>query len=82
MCADRLGPGVLFSTSPGERVNGYDYVCNLRQYALEPLSEQLTVRMWNEITRAVILFEPRIELEDVLFEGGDECEYLISLSLF
>ena len=59
---------VLFSTSPGERVNRYDYGCNLRQYAFEPLSEQLTVRMRNEISHAVMLFEPRIELEDVSFE--------------
>ena len=59
---------VLFSTSPGERVNRYDYGCNLRQYAFEPMSEQLTVRMRNEISRAVILYEPRIELEDVSFE--------------
>lgn len=63
---------VLFSTSPGERVNRYDYGCNLRQYAFEPLSEQLTVRIRNEISRAVILYEPRIELEDVSFEEQPE----------
>ncbi len=63
---------VLFSTSPGERVNRYDYGCNLRRYAFEPLSEQLTVRMRNEISRAVILYEPRIELEDVSFEEQPE----------
>lgn len=63
---------VLFSTSPGERVNRYDYGCNLRQYAFEPLSEQLMVRMRNEISRAVILYEPRIELEDVSFEEQPE----------
>ena len=63
---------VLFSTSPGERVSRYDYGCDLRQYAFEPLSEQLTVRMRNEISRAVILFEPRIELEDVSLEEQPE----------
>lgn len=63
---------VLFSTSPGERVNRYDYGCNLHQYAFEPQSEQLTVRMRNEISRAVILYEPRIELEDVSFEEQPE----------
>lgn len=63
---------VLFSTSPGERVNRYDYGCNLRQYAFEPQSEQLMVRMRNEISRAVILYEPRIELEDVSFEERPE----------
>ena len=63
---------VLFSTSPGERVSRYDYGCDLRQYAFEPLSEQLTIRMRNEITHAVILFEPRIELEDVSFKEQPE----------
>lgn len=59
---------ILFSTSPGERVNRYDYGCPLRRYAFEPLTAQTLVRMRNDITRAVILFEPRITLEDVSFE--------------
>lgn len=59
---------VLFSTSPGERVNRYDYGCPLRRYAFEPMTVQSLTRMRNDISRAVILFEPRIELEDVSFE--------------
>lgn len=59
---------ILFSTSPGERVNRYDYGCPLRRYAFEPLTTQTQVRMRNDIARAVILFEPRITLEDVSFE--------------
>lgn len=59
---------VLFSTSPGERVNRYDYGCPLRRYAFEPLDTQTTVRMREEIARAITLFEPRITLEEVSFE--------------
>lgn len=59
---------ILFSTSPGERVNRYDYGCPLRRYAFESLTAQTLVRMRNDISRAVILFEPRITLEDVSFE--------------
>lgn len=59
---------ILFSTSPGERVNRYDYGCPLRRYVFEPLTTQTLVRMRNDITRAVILFEPRITLEDLSFE--------------
>lgn len=59
---------VLFSTTPGERVNRHDYGCPLRRYAFEPLTTQLLVRMRNEISRAVIRYEPRITLEDVSFE--------------
>ena len=63
---------ILFSTSPGERVNRYDYGCPLRRYVFEPLTAQTLVRMRNDITRAVILFEPRITLEDVSFEEQPE----------
>lgn len=63
---------VLFSTSPGERVNRYDYGCPLRRYAFEPITTEITVRMHNDITRAIILFEPRISLEDVSFEEMPE----------
>lgn len=59
---------VLFSTSPGERVNRYDYGCPLRRYAFEPITVQTLNRMRSDISRAVILYEPRIELEDVSFE--------------
>lgn len=63
---------ILFSTSPGERVCRYDYGCPLRRYAFEPINTQTTVRMRNDITRAIILFEPRITLEDVSFEEQPE----------
>lgn len=59
---------VLFGTSPAERVNRYDYGCPLRRYAFEPITEEVMTQMRNDITRAIILFEPRITLEDVSFE--------------
>lgn len=59
---------VLFSTSPGERVNRYDYGCPLRRYAFEPLTTATMVRMRNDISRAITLYETRITLEDVSFE--------------
>lgn len=59
---------VLFSTSPGERVNRYDYGCPLRRYAFEPIGADTTLQMRNDITRAILLYEPRILLEDVSFE--------------
>lgn len=63
---------VLFSTSPGERVNRYDYGCPLRRYAFEPLTTQTMTRMRNDINRAVTLYEPRVLLEDVSFDDRPE----------
>lgn len=72
---------ILFSTSPGERVNRYDYGCPLRRYAFEPITTATTVQMRADITRAVILFEPRIALEDVSFrEQPEEGVLLIQLT--
>lgn len=72
---------VLFSTSPGERVNRYDYGCNLRRYAFEPIDTQTIVRMRDDIARAIVLFEPRINLDDVSFEERrDEGLLLIRVS--
>ncbi len=59
---------ILFSTSPGERVNRYDYGCPLHRYAFEPIDTQTTMRMRNDIARAITLFEPRIAVEDISFE--------------
>ena len=72
---------ILFSTSPGERVNRYDYGCLLRRYAFEPITTETITKMRNDITRAIILFEPRISLEDVSFEEqADEGLLLIQLT--
>ena len=71
---------VLFSTSPGERVNRYDYGCALRRYAFEPMTTETITKMRNDITRAIILFEPRITLEDVSFEE-DAAEGLLLIQL-
>ena len=72
---------ILFSTSPGERVNRYDYGCPLRRYAFEPITTETITKRRNDITRAIILFEPRISLEDVSFEEqADEGLLLIQLT--
>lgn len=72
---------VLFSTTPGERVNRYEYGCPLSRYAFEPMTTEVTARMRNDITRAILLFEPRITLEEVSFEEhADEGLLLIQLT--
>jgi uncharacterized protein len=59
---------VFFNTFIGERVNRYNYGCSLNQYAFEPKNIEIMNRIRNDITRAIILFEPRIDLEEVSFE--------------
>lgn len=63
---------ILLSTSPGERVNRYDYGCPLRKYTFEVMNTEIVAQMRNDITRAILLFEPRITLEEVSFEKREE----------
>lgn len=63
---------ILFSTTPGERVHRSDYGCPLRKYAFEVMNIGMETRLRDEIEKAVTLFEPRIQLEQVSFETDQE----------
>lgn len=62
----------LLSTSPGERVHRYEYGCPIRKYAFEEMDTTTQTLLREEIEKAVILFEPRIELDSVTFETWQE----------
>lgn len=59
----------LLSTSPGERVHRYDYGCPIRRYAFETMDAATQALLRDEIERAVVMFEPRIDLSRVDFEA-------------
>lgn len=66
---------ILFSTYPGERVMQPSYGCELRSMVFENLTESVETAIKNIIERAVLFFEPRIDLnfidlnKDNLTEG-------------
>lgn len=62
----------LLSTSPGERVHRYEYGCPIRKYAFEGMDTTTQTLLREEIEKAVILFEPRIELDSVTFDTLQE----------
>lgn len=62
----------LLSTSPGERVHRYDYGCPIRQYMFEMMDISTQTQLRDEIERAVVMFEPRVDLNKVGFEIDEE----------
>ena len=58
----------LLSTSPGERVHRYDYGCPIRRYAFEVMDIATQTLLRDDLERAVVLFEPRVDLNRVDFE--------------
>ena len=62
----------LLSTSPGERVHRYDYGCPVRRYVFEIMDISTQTLLRDEIERAVVMFEPRVDLNRVDF-GQASC---------
>lgn len=57
---------ILLSTDVGERVMQPRYGCNLRRLLFEPLDLTLQAYMKDLIRTAILYFEPRIILDDVV----------------
>jgi phage baseplate assembly protein W len=56
---------ILLSTSPGERVMQPAYGCGLRDLVFEGVTESTRTEIQDVIERAVLFFEPRIELNSI-----------------
>lgn len=63
---------ILFSTVPGERVMQPDYGCGLHAMVFEGIDEATLTEIRDVIDRAVLFFEPRIDLESVDVTVEDE----------
>ena len=70
----------LLSTSPGERVHRYDYGCPVWRYVFEIMDISTQSLLRDEIERAVVMFEPRVDLNRVDFEV-DEVAGILRITL-
>ena len=74
---------LLLSTRPGERVMRPDYGCNLEDMLFEPVSTSLITYIKDLISKAVLYYEPRVNLRDVFIrtDAVVEGRVLIELDL-
>ena len=56
---------ILFSTTPGERVMQPSYGCDLRSMVFENMTANAVMALKDMIEKAVLFFEPRIDLNFV-----------------
>lgn len=68
----------LLSTSPGERDHRYDYP--VRQHVFEIMDISTQTLLHDEIERAVVMSEPRVDLNRVDFEV-DEAAGILHITL-
>ncbi len=63
---------ILLSTSRGERVLRPDYGTNLKGNIFESLRASTAARIKEDIRRAILFHEPRVNLEDIFFRENRE----------
>jgi phage baseplate assembly protein W len=61
---------ILLNTEVGERILQPRYGCNLRQLLFEPLDTSMQVYVQELVNTAILYFEPRVVLENVLLEAN------------
>lgn len=63
---------IILETEPGERIMRPDFGCGLRRYLMKPNTTATRALMQRDITRAISRWEPRIQLQDVRVDPGDD----------
>ena len=72
---------ILLETEPGERVHRYDFGCGIRQFMFEPMTQTIQTLLRDRIEKAVMLYEPRINLLQVDLDMSHEKEGIIYIVL-
>ncbi len=72
---------ILLSTAPGERVMHPTFGCGLRNMVFEQVTESTITEIKDIVSRAVLFFEPRITLERIDVDAGDQLEGVLRLLL-
>jgi uncharacterized protein len=63
---------ILLSTKVGERIMQPKYGCNMDELIYNPLNRTLKTYVSDLIKTAILYFEPRIDLEKISIDKGDD----------
>lgn len=72
---------ILLETSPGERTMHPSYGCGLREIVFDTITESTIAELKDTIDRAVLFFEPRITLDSVSVDTGDQYDGVLKIHL-
>lgn len=73
---------ILLSTYPGERITNLEYGCDLRSIIYEPFNSATNARIKDIVSLAILLFEPRVKLNEIKIDGRHERDGLLLINLF
>lgn len=72
---------ILLSTALGERVMLPEYGSNMEDLLFEPIDTGLQTLIFDRINTAILYFEPRIEVEDIVLDTDRVTEGVIIITI-
>ena len=72
---------ILLSTSLNERIMHPAYGCDLNRFLFEEMDQGFVNRLSNTVSRAILMNEPRIEVNEVNVEDSDTENGLVVISV-
>src|ERR1700704_3315169 len=70
---------ILMSTRPGERLMHPTYGCGIHEIIFESISESTITEIKDRIQRAILFFEPRITVDNILVDLEEEMNGVLRL---
>jgi len=68
----RQSIGIILDTEPGERIMRPTFGCGLRRFLMKPNTTSTRALIKQEVERALAAGEPRIKINAVVVEPGDD----------
>ena len=68
----RQSIGIILDTEPGERIMRPTFGCGLRRFLMKPNTTATRALIKQEVERALAASEPRIKVNAVVVEPGDD----------
>lgn len=72
---------ILMTTELGERVMRSDFGCNLTPLLFENITVTLLTKIKEIVKKSILMYEPRIDLQDVYFGSNDSLEGAIIIEI-
>lgn len=72
---------ILLSTRPGERLMSPEYGCALSQFTFENMDFTLINEMKSRIEKAILYFEPRVNVAEIQIDQDENIDGLLNISI-
>ncbi len=72
---------IILSTRLGERIMRPEFGCNLEELLFSPIDLTLTTFISDLVTRAITLYEPRVDLNRVNIDTSENLEGVVNIEV-